>query len=250
VYLSSIQEYYSKILSNRVNLRVLETVDTVVAKNFSPLQNKTKQNKINAVIKILAQKYPNVKTDLEHTSPFQLLIATMLSAQCTDKRVNMVTPALFASYPTAYEFARANQEDIEQLIFTTGFYKNKAKNIIACSRLLVEKFNGAVPSKMSDLLELSGVGRKTANCVLGSYFSPEGIVVDTHVIRITNLLGLVNTKNAVQIEKSLMAIIPKEHWVNFTHYLIRFGRETCISRRPKCSLCEINFYCEHHNSRL
>jgi len=210
------------------------------------MQKKT-SNKIKNIIQILAEKYPNVKTDLEHTSPFQLLIATMLSAQCTDKRVNMVTPDLFAAFPTVYEFAKAKQEVLEQLIFTTGFYKNKAKNIIACSQIIVEKFNGEVPSKMSDLLELSGVGRKTANCVLGNYFEPEGIVVDTHVIRITNLLGLVNTKNADKIEKELMQIVPKKHWVNFTHYLIRFGRETCVARRPKCSQCEINSYCEHYN---
>ena len=210
------------------------------------MQKKT-SNKIKNIIQILAEKYPNVKTDLEHKSPFQLLIATILSAQCTDKRVNMVTPTLFAAYPTVYEFAKAKQEDLEQLIFTTGFYKNKAKNIIACSQIIVEKFNGEVPSKMSDLLELSGVGRKTANCVLGNYFEPEGIVVDTHVIRITNLLGLVNTKNADKIEKELMQIVPKKHWVNFTHYLIRFGRETCVARRPKCSQCEINSYCEHYS---
>ena len=205
-----------------------------------------KQQNIKKIIKILSQKYPNVRTDLEHTSAFQLLIATILSAQCTDKRVNMVTPTLFAAFPTAYEFAKANQEDVEQLIFTTGFYKNKAKNIIACSRLLVEKYNGEVPSQMSKLLELPGVGRKTANCVLGNCFEPSGIVVDTHVIRITNLLGLVHTKNAEKIEKELLEIVPQKYWVKFTHYLIRLGRETCIARRPKCLQCQINSYCESY----
>jgi len=207
---------------------------------------KLTKNKISNIIKILAEKYPNVRTDLEHSSPFQLLVATILSAQCTDKRVNIVTPELFAIFPTVYDFAKAKQEDVEQLIFTTGFYKNKAKNIIACSQLLVEKYNGKVPSTMAELIELPGIGRKTANCVLGNCFEPEGIVVDTHVIRITNLLGLVRTKNAEKIEKELMEMIPKKHWVNFTHYLIRLGRDTCIARRPKCSLCEINSDCENY----
>ena len=209
----------------------------------------SKQKNVNKIIQILAKKYPNVRTDLNHYSPFELLIATILSAQCTDKRVNIVTPALFAAFSNVYEFAKAKQEEIEQLIFTTGFYKNKAKNIIACSQMLVEKYNGEVPSQMSELIELPGVGRKTANCVLGNYFEPAGIVVDTHVIRITNLLGIVNTKNAEKIEKELMAIIPKKHWVNFTHYLIRLGRETCIARHPKCSQCEINSYCESYSKK-
>ena len=206
-----------------------------------------KQKNIKKIIQILSKKYPNVQTDLEHTSAFQLLIATILSAQCTDKRVNLVTPALFVAFPTAYEFAKANQNDVEQLIFTTGFYKNKAKNIIACSQLLVEKYNGEVPSQMSELLELPGVGRKTANCVLGNCFEAAGIVVDTHVIRITNLLGLTCSKNAEKIEEELIAIVPRKYWVKFTHYLIRLGRETCIARKPKCSQCEINSHCENYS---
>ena len=213
------------------------------------LNSNINATKIKKILQILEKKYPYVRTDLEHTSPFQLLIATILSAQCTDKRVNMVTPALFAVFPNVYEFAKAKQEDVEQLIFTTGFYKNKAKNIIACSQLLVEKYNGEVPSQMSELLELSGVGRKTANCVLGNYFEPAGIVVDTHVIRITNLLGLVHTKNAEKIEQELMEIVPRKYWVKFTHYLIRLGRETCIARRPRCLQCEINYYCDSWESK-
>ena len=208
------------------------------------------KNKITNIIQILSEKYLNVRTDLEHNSPFQLLVATILSAQCTDKRVNMITPELFSKFPTVNDLANAKQETVEQIIFSTGFYKNKAKNIIACSQFIIEKFSGEVPSKMSDLIELPGVGRKTANCILGAYFEPEGIVVDTHIIRITNLLGLVRTKNADKIEKELMKIIPKKHWVNFTHYLIRLGRSTCIARRPRCLQCEINSECETFKNKF
>jgi endonuclease-3 len=195
------------------------------------------------IIKKLSKKYPNVTTDLTHKSPFELLIATMLSAQCTDKRVNMVTPELFTKYPNPSALALATLEDVEKIIYSTGFYKNKAKNIVNCANELITKYSGEVPSKMEELVGLSGVGRKTANCVMGYYFEAEGIVVDTHVIRITNLLGIVKTKDAEKIEKELMVIIPKKYWVNFTHYLIKYGRETCIARHPKCSECEINKYC-------
>ncbi len=205
--------------------------------------------KIKRIITTLAKIYPNVKTDLTHASPFELLVATMLSAQCTDKRVNIVTSELFKIYNTPAQFAQANTEDIEQLIFTTGFYKNKAKNIIACSKILQEKHNGNVPSNIEDLVKLPGVGRKTANCVLGNCFKPAGIVVDTHVIRITNLLGMTISKNPEIIEKYLMAIIPHKYWVNVTHYLIRLGRQYCIARRPKCHECPINHYCDYY-SRL
>jgi endonuclease-3 len=206
-------------------------------------------NKILKIIKVLALIYPDTKTDLTHSSPFELLISTMLSAQCTDKRVNIVTPNLFSKYPDPISFALANQSDVENIIMSTGFYKNKTKNIIATSKMLVDKFNSRVPSTIDKLTLLPGVGRKTANCVLGAYFEPQGIVVDTHVIRITNLLGIVNTKNAEQIEMQLIDITPKKHWVKLTHLFIRHGRNTCIARRPKCSECQINKYCDTYTQQ-
>lgn len=208
------------------------------------------KKRIAKIMEILEKEYPNVKSDLINTSPFQLLIATILSAQCTDKRVNMVTPKLFSEYPTAKELANAENEDVEEIIFSTGFYKNKAKNIISCSNYLLENHSGEVPSTMEELVKLPGVGRKTANCVLGNYFEPEGIVVDTHVIRITNLLGFVKTRNAEAIERYLMKIIDKKYWVNSTHYFIRLGRAVCIARRPKCSECKIKQYCNNYKENI
>jgi len=202
-----------------------------------------KHNNIVKIIKILESIYTDAKTDLIHSSPFELLIATMLSAQCTDKRVNIVTPLLFAKYPTGNDLAIADASDVESIIMSTGFYKNKTKNIIGTSKMLISNFNSCVPSTMQELITLPGVGRKTANCVLGTYFEPQGIVVDTHVIRITNLLGITNTKNADHIEEQLIEIVPKNYWSKFAHLLIRHGRNICIARRPKCSECVVNKYC-------
>jgi len=207
-------------------------------------KNISKANKIIKIIKILEPIYPNVKTDLIHFSPFELLIATILSAQCTDKRVNMVTPVLFSKYPSPETLAIAGSLDVENIIMTTGFYKNKTKNIIAASEMLVNNFNCVVPSSMDELTSLPGVGRKTANCVLGTYFEPQGIVVDTHIIRISNLLGVVETKNAEKIEKQLMDVVPKKYWAKFSHLFIKHGRNICIARRPKCSKCPISKHCE------
>lgn len=206
------------------------------------------KNIIVKIIKILEAIYPNAKTDLYHLSSFELLIATILSAQCTDKRVNIVTPVLFSKYPTPEALSVANISDVENIIMTTGFYKNKTKNIIETSRVLVSNFNSTVPHTMAELTTLPGVGRKTANCVLGNYFQPQGIVVDTHVIRITNLIGIVSTKNAENIEKQLIDIVPKKHWVKFTHLLINHGRNICIARRPKCLQCSIKKYCQYYRN--
>ncbi len=204
---------------------------------------KEDKSRIRKIIKILEVEYPNVTTDLTHKSAFELLIATMLSAQCTDKRVNIVTPNLFEKFPTAESLANADYSTIEEIIFSTGFYKNKAKNIVNCSQELVELYDGEVPPTMEKLVKLPGVGRKTANCVLGNYFKPVGVVVDTHVIRITNLLEFVKTKNAEIIERYLIEIVPKKYWVNFTHYMIRLGRAICVAHRPKCLECKISTYC-------
>jgi len=213
--------------------------------NKSRTKNKNISDKLIKIVSILEKEYPNPTTDLISQSPFQLLVATMLSAQCTDKRVNLVTPSLFEKYPTALELSNAEQEDVEKIIYSTGFYRNKSKNIIACAKDIVEKHGGEVPDDINNLTLLPGVGRKTANCVLGNYFQPAGIVVDTHVIRICNLVGVVNSKNPEQIEKQLMALLPKEYWVNFTHYLIKLGRDICIARRPQCMKCKISEYCDY-----
>jgi len=175
------------------------------------LTSNNHKKKAKQIITILSKIFPLAKTDLTHNSPFQLLVATMLSAQCTDKRVNIVTPNLFSKYPTTDSLANATTDDVESIIKSTGFYKNKTKNIIQTARQIVEKHNSIVPLVMDELTSLPGVGRKTANCVIGNYAEAVGIVVDTHVIRITNLLGLVKTKNAEKIEDELMTIIEKKN---------------------------------------
>jgi endonuclease III len=207
------------------------------------------KEKVKKIIEILKKRYPEAKIALNFGDEFQLLVAVILSAQCTDVRVNKVTPALFERFPTVFDFAKCDLEELEKYIFSTGFYKNKAKNIKGAAQAIVEDFGGKVPDNMDDLLKLSGVARKTANAVLSSAFGKnEGVVVDTHVARICGLLGLVDmklskAKNAVAIEKILMEIVPKEDWGLFSHLIIFLGRELCIARRPKCNLCPLNKLC-------
>ncbi|MEZ0393069.1 MAG: endonuclease III [Pseudobdellovibrionaceae bacterium] len=187
---------------------------------------------------LLQRYYPDAHCELNFETPFQLLIATILSAQCTDERVNKVTPHLFARFPSAFEMAKAQPEAMEEIIRSTGFFKNKARNIKKCCEVLVEKFKGEVPQQLEDLTELSGVGRKTANVVLGNaYGITSGIVVDTHVTRLSNRLGWTRTENAVIIEQDLQKIIPHEHWVQFSHWLITHGRRVCKARKPACDTC-------------
>lgn len=205
--------------------------------------NINKKRKLAIIIKVLSKEYPEADIMLEYENPFELLVATILSAQCTDKRVNMVTSELFKKYKTPRDFIRIKQDDLEKKIFSTGYYKAKAKKIKDASKVIIEKFNGEVPSTMEELLSLPGVGRKTANVILGHCFKPAGIVVDTHVIRLSNKLGLVNTKKAEKIEMELNSIIPESQWRIFTHYIINHGRKVCIARRPKCGLCVIARYC-------
>lgn len=212
-------------------------------KKFSKAKSKQKERQLE-VIHVLEKIYPDIKIQLNHSNAFELLIATMLSAQCTDARVNMITPNLFAKYRSPIDYVRAELEEIERDIFSTGFYKNKAKNIKNACIELVEKFNSQVPDNMEELFNLPGVGRKTANVVLSHAFDKPGVVVDTHVTRISNLLGFVNTKDAVKIEYELMELIPKEYWVKFTHYYINLGRDICIARRPKCDICPISHLCQ------
>ncbi|MBL4694059.1 endonuclease III [Candidatus Gracilibacteria bacterium] len=204
---------------------------------------------IEQVISILEGEFPDATIALNFEGEFQLLVAVILSAQCTDERVNKVTPALFARFPRVEDFAQCDIEELEKLIYSTGFYRAKAKNIRAAAVMIVEEFGGAVPSEMESLLRLPGVARKTANVVMWTAFGrAEGIVVDTHVIRISGLLGLVSAKlsavkNAVKIEKELCEIVPHNKWGGFAHLLILHGRKTCIARRPRCGECVLNKIC-------
>lgn len=191
----------------------------------------------------LYETYPNSHCSLEHRSPFQLLISTMLSAQCTDERVNKVTPELFKFYPTAAVMAGASVEHLAELVRSTGFFNSKSRNMSACAITLLEEHGGEVPADLDALVKLPGVGRKTANVVLGTAFQIPGLVVDTHVIRISNLLRMTDEKDAVKIELELQKIIDREHWVMFTHLIIDHGRAVCVARRPQCHECVLAEYC-------
>jgi endonuclease-3 len=192
----------------------------------------------------LAQAYPDARCALDHRNAFELLVATILSAQCTDKRVNMVTPALFAKYPDPAALAGAPQADVEELIRSAGFFRTKSANIIAMSNALVDRHHGEVPRAMDALVALPGVGRKTANVILGNAFSMnEGIVVDTHVARLSNRLGLVDSDDPVKIEQALMPIFPQENWTMLSHLLIEHGRQICDARKPLCGECPVRELC-------
>ena len=195
--------------------------------------------------KILKSAYPKVKTQLHYRNPFELLVSTILSAQCTDKQVNSVTKDLFNKLETPYDFSVARNETIEKLIRSTGFFRNKAKNIKNCSAILVEKYKGIVPETIDELVKLPGVGRKTANVVLGSAFGIPGIAVDTHVARISKRLGLTENNDPVKIEFDLMKIVPKKEWSNFSLRLIYFGRAVCKARNPICPSCPLYKFCLH-----
>jgi endonuclease-3 len=207
--------------------------------SFNDLQKRTKQ-----VIAGLQKTYPDAHCELDYSNPLELLIATILSAQCTDKRVNMVTAELFKKYRSAADYAQAPLAALEQDIKTTGFFRNKAKNIQACCRKLVELHRGEVPQTMDELTHLDGVGRKTANVVLGNAFAiNEGIVVDTHVARLSQRLGLTREKAAEKIEAALARLVPREKWTLFSHWLIWHGRRRCDARKPDCPHCEIRRWC-------
>jgi endonuclease-3 len=195
-------------------------------------------------IRRLEQTYPHARCSLDHSNPYELLVATILSAQCTDVRVNMVTPALFERFPDVAALADADREDLENRIKSTGFFRNKTKSLIGMARAVVDKHRGAVPSTMEELTKLPGVGRKTANVVLGNAFGRnEGVVVDTHVTRVAFRLGLTRETDAVKIEQDLMKIIPRETWTLFSHLLIFHGRQICVARRPLCEKCPLNDIC-------
>lgn len=211
----------------------------------------TKKERVKFVLEKLEEKFGKPKCALNYDTPFELLVAVILSAQCTDKRVNIVTEAMFKEYNTPEQFATMDIEKIEELIKSTGFYRNKAKNIQKASQQLLEKYDGELPQEMDKLLELGGVGRKTANVVRGEVWGlADGITVDTHVKRITNLLGLTEEQDPVKIERDLMKIVPKKSWIDFSHYIILQGRDKCIARRPKCDECEIKEACKYYEKKL
>ena len=199
---------------------------------------------VSWVIRVLKKSYPNVKCALNYETPTQLLIATILSAQCTDKRVNQVTEALFQDHPDAKSLANLSLKKLENYIYSTGFYKNKAKNCKECCKILVKNYQGNVPKDISALVKFPGVGRKTANVVLGNAFGiPSGVVVDTHVGRVSARLGLTRKANPVEVEKSLNTLIKKKDWVMFSHWLIALGRGPCKSRKANCGECPMNSRC-------
>ena len=203
-----------------------------------------KSTRVKRIIALLQKTYPDAHCELNHSNPLELLVATILSAQCTDKRVNVVTAGLFKKYRTAADYAKANPAELEQDIKTTGFYRNKAKNIQACCRKLLERHSGQVPKTMEELTHLDGVGRKTANVVLGNAFGrQEGIVVDTHVARLSHRLGLTRQSDPEKIEQELMKLVPRELWTLFSHWLIWHGRRRCSARSPDCPNCEIKELC-------
>lgn len=204
---------------------------------------KNRRERMARILERLYSTYPNSKCSLEHRSAFQLLISTMLSAQCTDERVNKVTPELFRNYPTAAAMASAPVEHLAELVRSTGFFNSKSKNMSACAVSLMENHGGEVPADLDALVKLPGVGRKTANVVLGTGFGVPGLVVDTHVIRIANLLRFTDQKDAVKIEYELQKVVEKPHWVMFTHLIIDHGRAVCIARRPQCHDCVLAEYC-------
>jgi endonuclease III len=205
---------------------------------------KTSEDKrANEILRRLKKEYPVVEIALEFGSPFQLLISTILSAQCTDERVNQVTKSLFKKYKGPKDYLQVSSQELEKDIYSTGFYRQKAKSIRNCCKMLVEKFKGKVPEDFKSLNSLPGVGRKTASVVAGNAFGIPAIAVDTHVIRLSNLMGFVETRDTEKIELRLKDLFPKKEWINLGHYLMNHGRKVCIARRPKCSLCVVGDLC-------
>jgi|TARA_Y100000310_G_scaffold334452_1_gene414257 endonuclease-3 len=211
------------------------------------LEDKVRAGKVR---KRLRLTYPEVTTQLHYRTSFELLVATILSAQCTDKQVNSVTRGLFKKFNAPKDFTKIPLESLEQLVRATGFFRNKAKNIKACAQALVEKYHGKVPETLEELVLLPGVGRKTANLVLGAAFGIPGIVVDTHVIRISKRLGFTESKDPAKIERDLMKIIPKMAWSDFSLHLVYFGREFCTARKPRCKMCPLIKLCPWPDKNL
>ena len=206
--------------------------------------SREEKNHARRVVRHLAKHYADAECALNYESPFQLLIATILSAQCTDERVNIVTADLFAKYPTAYDLAQATQKQVEKIVKSAGFYRAKAKNIRNCAKQLVEKHDGEIPLELEAMTALPGVGRKTGNVLLGTAFGiPSGVVVDTHVGRISRRLGIAFEKDPVKVERELMAVLPKKEWIYYSHRMIHHGRAICDARKPLCEDCSMKRFC-------
>lgn len=214
-------------------------------RSTKPKIHYTSPQRMKKIFAALDQMFPQAECALKHDNPFQLLVATILSAQCTDERVNKVTPGLFAKFPTAQDLAAVRQEVLENEIRSTGFFRNKAKNIIGAARKIVSDFNGKVPKTMKEMLTLPGVARKTANVVLGTaYGIPTGVVVDTHVFRIAQRLKLSQEKTPERVEQDLIGIVPQQRWISFGHQVIWFGRKVCEARKPLCADCPLESTCD------
>lgn len=210
-----------------------------MAKKFS-------KEEIEDILAKLEEMHPNAECELEYSSPFELLVAVILSAQCTDKRVNQVTQKLFKVYNTPYRFAELDEEDLAPYIYSCGFYRNKAHNIISASRDIVDKFGGSVPRTIEELMTLAGVGKKTANVVYSVAYGGDAIAVDTHVLRLANRIGFCDSDDPLKVEKALTEILPKDKWSHAHHLLIHHGRYTCSSRKPECESCLIYDHCQNH----
>lgn len=213
------------------------------AETIDRVKRTSEKQRVTNILEILRGCYPDVKTQLDHGDAFQLLVATILSAQCTDRQVNRVTPGLFRQFPNPQAFADADPTLLENLVRPTGYFRSKARHILECARAIVKHYGGRVPDSLDALIKLPGVGRKTANVVLGAAFGQQTIVVDTHVKRIAKRLGLTGSTDPGRIEQDLMAVIPKAAWSDFSLQLIYLGREYCIARKPKCAVCPLNVLC-------
>jgi endonuclease III len=224
--------------SNSAAARAATQADTPTGESRLALVRRARR-----INRILAETFPDARCELDFANPLELLVATILSAQCTDVRVNLVTPALFARYPTAEDYASADPEELETLIKSTGFYRNKAASIQGMAQAVCADFGGQVPRRMKELVTLPGVGRKTANVVLGNAFDTPGITVDTHMGRIARRLGLTNQEDPVAVERDLMALLPRKEWTLFSHRVIFLGRRVCKARRPACGVCPVARYC-------
>jgi len=223
---------------------VAKSAKKAVAKKAPSAKELRSPERVKEILRRLGKTYPNVVCALTHRNAWELVVATILSAQCTDVRVNMVTPELFRIFPTPKDFANAPLAAIEESIRSTGFYRNKAKSIQGAARLLISDFNGIVPKTMPELLRLPGVARKTANVVLGSWFGiAEGVVVDTHVFRISHRLGLAKGNTPQKVEQELVEILPRSRWIAFSHEIIHHGRAICVARKPKCAECPLDDLC-------
>ena len=212
----------------------------MATKSLPPSDNR---KRLRAIAETLERTMQHPKMELDHRSPWELLVATILSAQCTDQRVNQVTPSLFQRYRTATEMAEANLPELEELIRSTGFFKNKAKHLIACGKAVTERFGTQVPRTMEELITLPGVGRKTANVILGNAFGQPSVVVDTHVKRVAKRLGLTKSDNPDLVEQDLQQLMPKSQWTAFSQRLLLHGRYVCLARKPQCRTCQIYRYC-------